>query len=182
MKSIKISGIRACALCLGRGVFQEHPVCATAGRRPALAGAAPDEGLDRIEKIRRGLSIKHGRGGELEVHIGEDAVVRGRIDSDCDLDGQVPLLIIDDRKITWDEFGRMWMAFEGFSIQVGDPRQEGGVMNARPMEIPRILAPHSLYCVAQAPSCREHARSLCPGRHWSSRTADSPRPHRGRPE
>src|SRR5450432_2751852 len=37
----------------------------------------------------------------------------------------------------------------------------------------RESLPRSLYCVAQAPSCREHPRSFCPGRHWFS-SADSP--------
>jgi len=73
-----------------------------------------------------GLSIKQLRGGELEVHIGEDEVVRGRIDSDGDLDGQVPLLIIDGRKIAWEEFGRMWMTFEGFQfkLEIRDKSEE----------------------------------------------------------
>ena len=101
-----------------------------AGYRFQLIGDPEDDLLvllgRLIEKMRRGLSIKHLRGGELEAHIGEDAVVRGRIDSDGDLDGQVPILIIDGRKITWEEFGRMWMTFEGFQfkLEIRDKSEE----------------------------------------------------------
>jgi hypothetical protein len=101
-----------------------------AGYRFQLIGDPEDDLLvllgRLIEKMRRGLSIKHLRGGELEVHIGEDGAMRGRIDSDVDLDGQVPILIIDGRKITWEEFGRKWMTFEGFQfkLEIRDKSEE----------------------------------------------------------
>jgi hypothetical protein len=52
--------------------------------------------------------------------------VRGKIDADIDQDGRVPLLIIDGKEITWDEFGRMLMSFEGwrFKMTLADKSEE----------------------------------------------------------
>ena len=70
-----------------------------------------------IEKIRRALAIKHLSDGEYGLQIA-DRVVRGRIDCDADQDGRVPLVMIDGREITWDEFGHMLMTFEGFQFKL----------------------------------------------------------------
>jgi hypothetical protein len=53
-------------------------------------------------------------------------VVRGRIEWDQDEDGRVPLLVIDGRGITWDQFGRMLMTFEGwqFKLEILDNSEE----------------------------------------------------------
>ena len=45
-------------------------------------------------------------------------VVQGMVESDRDHDGRVPLLIIDGREITWDEFGLMLMSFEGWQFKL----------------------------------------------------------------
>ena len=78
-----------------------------------------------IEKIRRALSIKHLVDGELGLHIAEQ-VVRGMIEWDDAHDGRVPLLIIDGREITWEDFGRMLMSFEGwqFKLNIADKSEE----------------------------------------------------------
>jgi hypothetical protein len=41
-------------------------------------------------------------------------------------DGRVPLLIIDGREITWEEFGRMMMSYEGwqFKLSIADKSEE----------------------------------------------------------
>jgi len=41
-------------------------------------------------------------------------------------DGRVPLLIVDGREITWEEFGRMLMSFEGwqFKLEIRDQSEE----------------------------------------------------------
>jgi len=41
-------------------------------------------------------------------------------------EGNVPLLIIDGREITWDELGRMLMSFEGwqFKLTIADKSEE----------------------------------------------------------
>jgi hypothetical protein len=78
-----------------------------------------------IERIRRALSVKHVKTGSLGLQIADKAV-RGRIEWDETQDGRVPLLAIDGRGITWDEFGRMLMSFEGwqFRLEIRDKSEE----------------------------------------------------------
>ena len=71
-----------------------------------------------IAKIRRALSVKYLVDGELGLQIGDNRVVQGMVESDRDYDGRAPLLIIDGREVTWDEFGRMLMSFEGFQFKL----------------------------------------------------------------
>ena len=70
-----------------------------------------------VEKLRRMLSVKHltGEGSESEI---AEQTVRGRIDWDDSAVQRTPLLVIDGRKISWDEFGRMLMAFEGWQFKL----------------------------------------------------------------
>jgi hypothetical protein len=75
-----------------------------------------------IEKIRRALSIKHVRNDEFGLQIADHRVVRGKIEWDDSQDGSMPLLNVDGREITWEEFGRMLMSFEGwqFKLEIRD--------------------------------------------------------------
>lgn len=79
-----------------------------------------------IEKIRRALSIRHLIDSKHGLQIADNRVVRGMIEWDNAHDGRIPLLIVDGREITWDEFGRMLMSFEGwqFKLNIGD-KSEG---------------------------------------------------------
>jgi hypothetical protein len=80
-----------------------------------------------IEKIRRALSIKHVKADSLGLGPQiADRVVRGRIEWDEAKDGRVPLLVVDGREITWDEFGHMLMTFEGwqFKLEIRDKSEE----------------------------------------------------------
>jgi hypothetical protein len=79
-----------------------------------------------IERMRRALSAKHLANGEHGLQIENHYVVKGRIGWDDAKDGQIPLLVIDGREITWDEFGRILMAFEGwqFKLNLVDPSEE----------------------------------------------------------
>lgn len=54
-----------------------------------------------------------------------DQTVR-RIDWDESEDGYVPLVVVDGREITWEEFGHMLMSFEGwqFKLDIFDPCDE----------------------------------------------------------
>ena len=69
---------------------------------------------------------KHHVDDEFGLHIADHRVVQGMVESDRDHDGRVPLLIIDGREITWDEFGRMLMSFEGwqFKLNLADKSEE----------------------------------------------------------
>lgn len=67
-----------------------------------------------IEKMRRALSVKHLEDSALGLEIADpQTFVRGLIEWDAACEGRVPLLVIDGREITWQEFGRMLMSFEG---------------------------------------------------------------------
>jgi len=78
-----------------------------------------------VEKLRRMLSVRHltDEGHEPEIAA---QTVRGRIDWDDSALQRAPLLVIDGREISWDEFGRMLMAFEGwqFKLEIVDRSDE----------------------------------------------------------
>jgi len=78
-----------------------------------------------IAKMRRALSVTHVEDGEYGLQIA-DRLVRGRIGWDEAEDGRVPLVIVDGREITWNEFGRMLMCFEGwqFKLEIRDKSEE----------------------------------------------------------
>lgn len=79
-----------------------------------------------IAKIRRALATRHLVKGEWGWGIADNGVVRGMVESDCDPDRRMPLLIIDGREITWDDFGRMLMTYEGsqFKLNLADKSEE----------------------------------------------------------
>ena len=78
-----------------------------------------------IQKIRRTLSIKHLEDGVMGLQIA-DQTVRGRIDCDESQVDRTPLIVVDGREISWEEFGRMLMTFEGwqFKLEIADPSDE----------------------------------------------------------
>ena len=79
-----------------------------------------------IEKLRRALAVKHIADSEHGLQITEPLVVRGLIDWDSEQGGSTPLLVIDGREISWDEFGRMISGFEGFQfkLEIRDKSEE----------------------------------------------------------
>jgi hypothetical protein len=70
-----------------------------------------------VGRMRRALAQRHLETRDFGVGI-EDMLVRGRICWDSDQEGRVPLLVIDGREITWEEFGRMLMTYEGFQFKL----------------------------------------------------------------
>lgn len=106
-------------------LLDEHP----SGYRFQIIGDPEDDLMallgKLIEKMRRALLIKHITDGELGLQI-DKQIVRGIVDWDDANDGHVPLLIIDGRKITWEELGRMLMSFEGwqFKLEMCDISEE----------------------------------------------------------
>lgn len=78
-----------------------------------------------VERIRRALSVKDIEQGECGTRIAKQSV-RARIDWDETEDGRVPLLIIDGQPVSWEEFGRMLMTFEGWQlrVEIKDPSDE----------------------------------------------------------
>jgi hypothetical protein len=59
------------------------------------------------------------------LHIA-DSMVRGRITWDDKEGGRLPMLVIDGKEISWDQFGRMVMGFEGwqFTFEIKDRSEE----------------------------------------------------------
>jgi hypothetical protein len=78
-----------------------------------------------IEKISRALSVKHLVASDLGIHIANQSV-QGSIESDEAEDGSIPVLIIDGQQVTWKDFGRMLMSFEGwqFRMKIRDKSEE----------------------------------------------------------
>ncbi len=72
-----------------------------------------------IDRMKRELSRKHIEKSHLTRYIitNED-IVRGRITWDDDTGGEVPCLVIDGKELTWHEFGRMLMTYEGFHFKL----------------------------------------------------------------
>jgi hypothetical protein len=79
-----------------------------------------------IEKMRRGLSIKHLRTDTYGLQIADHRAVRGKIEWGDSEDGSVPLLNVDGREISWQEFGRILMSFEGwqFKLEIRDKSED----------------------------------------------------------
>jgi hypothetical protein len=78
-----------------------------------------------VERIRRALSRRHlvdeGEGCSIATDV-----VRGKISCDLDSPERAPMLLIDGREISWDQFGQMLMTFEGwrFKLEIKDASEE----------------------------------------------------------
>jgi len=86
-----------------------------------ILGEPDDEPLplvgNLIERMRRSLSVRYLVPSEDGARIA-DQTICGRIEWDESGDGRVPLLVIDGQDVSWDEFGRMLMSFEGWQFRV----------------------------------------------------------------
>ena len=72
-----------------------------------------------VERMRRELERKHIEMSDLTRYsITNQDIVRGHITWDDDTDGQVPCLVIDGKELSWHEFGRMLMTYEGFHFKL----------------------------------------------------------------
>ncbi len=80
------------------------------------------------ERMRRALSQKHLDNDDYGPHISNEGIARGRIDTDLDdpYGDRKPLMVIDGKEISWQEFGRMLLEFEGwnFKIEIFDRSEE----------------------------------------------------------
>lgn len=71
-----------------------------------------------IAKMRRSLAVNHVEDGELGLQVTDRLVVRGRIESDLDAEDRLPAVVVDGREVSWAEFGRMVMTFEGWQFKL----------------------------------------------------------------
>ena len=72
-----------------------------------------------VDRLRRELERKHIEPNDLSRYrITNQDIVRGHITWDDETDGEVPCLIIDGKELSWHEFGRMLMTYEGFHFKL----------------------------------------------------------------
>jgi len=83
-----------------------------------------------VQRIRGTLAIQFLEDSRLGLQI-KDKEVQGRIEMDSSEDAElfgkrVPKMVIDGKDVSWEEFGRMLMSFEGwqFKLQMVDPSDD----------------------------------------------------------
>ena len=81
--------------------------------------------LKVYEKIKKGLAVKYLENERYGKSIKDMSVV-ARIEWDDNYDGNTPELSIDGERVSWFDFGRMLMTFEGwdFRLNIFDPSEE----------------------------------------------------------
>jgi hypothetical protein len=89
----------------------------------SVKGAAEDDLFalfaKLVDRMRRELARKHIEKSDFtRFSITNEDIVRGRITWDDDTDGEVPCLVIDGKELSWHEFGRMLMTYEGFDFKL----------------------------------------------------------------
>jgi hypothetical protein len=74
-----------------------------------------------IRRMRQALAVQHLRVSGENLSIA-DLLVRGRVEYDSETDGRTPMLVIDGREVSWEQFGRLLMMFEGwqFKLEIRD--------------------------------------------------------------
>jgi hypothetical protein len=71
-----------------------------------------------VAKMRRGLAASHLEEGAHGLQISDQGVVRARIESDFESETDMPVVVIDGRNISWDEFGHMLATYTGFQFKL----------------------------------------------------------------
>ena len=79
-----------------------------------------------VTKMRRGLAHSHLEEGTHGLQISDPGIVRARIHSDPEGETDMPVLVIDGRNISWDEFGCMVATYMGlqFKLEIRDLSDE----------------------------------------------------------
>ena len=101
-----------------------------AGYRFQVIGEPDDDPLELlgklIAKMRRALALTHLEDTDHGPLVNDGLVLRGFVDSDHEEDHRVPMVVVDGRAISWDEFGRMVATFEGwqFKLEFRDRSEE----------------------------------------------------------
>jgi len=96
---------------------------APGGYQFGILGEADDDPMELFaqlyERMRRGLARQHLVNGEHGTHLECAGPIRGRIDSDYGHQPEpLPVVVIDGREFTWEEFGRMLLSFEGWQFRL----------------------------------------------------------------
>lgn len=92
------------------------------GYRYGVIGTPADDPFkllaELVAKMRRGLANQHLVDSPYGPQIADHGTVRGHIECALDSPDQRPLLVIDGQEITWDDFGRMLMTYEGSAFKL----------------------------------------------------------------
>lgn len=70
-----------------------------------------------IAELREVISVQYLVDSNLGLQIKAETLV-GRIKASQPYDLETPLIVIDGHEISWDEFGRMLMSFEGWQFKM----------------------------------------------------------------
>jgi hypothetical protein len=78
-----------------------------------------------VQRIRRAVGQRDLLDEGVRCSIA-GKVVRAKISCDLESQDRAPMLVIDGREISWDQFGQMLMTFEGwqFKLEIKDPSEE----------------------------------------------------------
>jgi len=71
-----------------------------------------------ISKMRRALALTHLDDSGHGPHVNDRVSLRCTVDSDPNEEHRLPMVVVDGREISWDEFGRMVSAFEGWQFKL----------------------------------------------------------------
>lgn len=88
------------------------------------------------QKMRQEMAQHYLERGDHGWRLADRARLVGRIewDRDPEVDGRVPLVVVDGKALTWEEVGRLLMQYEGWTVRlqvedgidiVGGPLLEG---------------------------------------------------------
>lgn len=86
----------------------------------AEADADPLELFAQLyERMRRGLARRHLVDDQYGAQLAFPGPIRGYVSSDYDRHPKpLPVIVIDGRELTWEEFGRMLLSFEGWQFRL----------------------------------------------------------------
>lgn len=70
-----------------------------------------------LRKIKAGLATKYLENFEGQFHIKNDEVA-GRIEYQSSEESAGPDVVIDGKRFSWEEFGRMVYTFEGWNFKL----------------------------------------------------------------
>jgi len=68
--------------------------------------------------MRRALALTHLDDSGHGPHVNDRVSLRCTVDSDPNEEHRLPMVVVDGREISWDEFGRMVSAFEGWQFKL----------------------------------------------------------------
>jgi len=75
-----------------------------------------------VKRIRGALANKYLEDSKYGLQV-KDMEVKGKIEADTSDEADVfgtrlPMLVIDGREVSWEQFGEMLMTFEGFQFKL----------------------------------------------------------------